>query len=73
MYTQKDIDRWRADMRAAMAGRDGDTLAALMQWNDRNGCFTYEDSCNEFGETTREEWLDSLIRCADDMLANLNN
>jgi hypothetical protein len=73
MYTQKHIDEWANGVRAAIAARDGDTLANLMQWNDRNGCFTYADSCIEFGETTREEWLASLIRCADDMLANLDN
>lgn len=73
MYSDRTIQRWADDMRAAIAAREGDTLATLMQWNDKNGCFTYADSCVEFGETTREVWLDSLIRCADDMLANLDN
>jgi len=72
MYTQKQIDEWADDVRAATAARDGDTLAALLQWNDKNGCFTYADSCIEFGETTREAWLESLIRCAEDILANLD-
>ncbi len=73
MYTKRDIEHWASDMRTAIAARDGDTLANLMQWNDRNGCFTYADSCIEFGGTTREAWLESLVRCADDMLANLDN
>jgi hypothetical protein len=72
MYTKADIENWANGVRAATAARDGDTLAGLLQWNDKNGCFTYADSCIEFGETTRDAWLESLIRCADDILANLD-
>jgi hypothetical protein len=63
-----NVEVWSRNMRAAIAARDGDRLAQLMYQNDGNGCFSYADSCHEFGDTTREEWLESLLECAADML-----
>jgi hypothetical protein len=68
-----NVDSWAADMRAAIAARDAESLARLMYENDRNGCFSYVDVCNEFGETSREEWIDSTIECAQSMLDDLPN
>ena len=68
-----NVDRWADDMRAAVAARDAETLARLMYANDRNGCFSYIDVCNEFGETTIAEWIDATIECAQSMLDDLPN
>jgi hypothetical protein len=68
-----NVKKWEDEMRAAITARDADTLARLMSENDRNGCFTYADVCLEFGETTRDEWIDGTIECAEEMLAELPN
>lgn len=68
-----DIKTWQENMRTAIGNRNGDWLAELMYQNDGNGVFSFEQSCFEFGETTREEWLDSLIECAEEMLASIDN
>ena len=70
MRERFDEKIWAAGMRAAIDRRDGDTLATLMYQNDRNGCFSYEQVCFEFGDTTREEWLAGLIECATNMLSD---
>jgi len=59
-----NVDSWAADMRAAIAARDAESLARLMYENDRNGCFSYVDVCNEFGEMTYEKWYESTIEYA---------
>lgn len=56
-----DIERLLMD---AVNSRDGEELARLLQWNDRNGIYSYEDNIREFGEMTREEWIDALINSA---------
>jgi len=68
-----NVESWEKDMRAAIAQRDVETLSRLMYENDRNGCFSYEDVCNEFGEMGRSEWIDSTIECAQSMLDDLPN
>ena len=68
-----NVDRWAEDMRAAIAAKDADTLARLMYANDRNGCFSYADVCNEFGEMTIAEWAETTIGCAQSMLDDLPN
>lgn len=59
-----NVERWADDMRAAIAAKDAETLARLMYANDRNGCFSYVDVCNEFGEMTYDEWFESTIEYA---------
>jgi len=44
-----------------------------MHENDRNGVFSYEDSWAEGWEYTREEWIVSLIECAETMLSGIND
>lgn len=68
-----NVESWEKDMRAAIAQRDAETLSRLMYENDRNGCFSYEDVRNEFGEMGRGEWIDSTIECAQSMLDDLPN
>ena len=68
-----NVREWAAEMRAAIVAKNAGALARLMSENDRNGCFAYEDACNEFGETTREEWAESTIDCAEMMLDDLPN
>lgn len=68
-----NVERWGRDMREAISARDAETLARLMSDNDRNGCFSYEDVCNEFGETDREEWAAGTIECAKSILEDLPN
>lgn len=48
----------------AVNSRDGGELSRLLQWNDRNGIYSYEDNIREFGEMSREEWIDALINSA---------
>jgi hypothetical protein len=60
-------------MRAAIAAKDAETLARLMYANDRNGCFSYVDVCNEFGEMTVAEWVETTIECAQAILDDLPN
>ena len=48
----------------AINSRNGDELERLLAWNDRNGVYSYEDNVREFGEMTREEWIDALIDSA---------
>ena len=64
---------WEKRMRQAIDDRNGDRLASLMYENDRNGVFSYEDSCAEGWEHTRDEWLSSLIECAETMLSGIND
>ena len=64
---------WEKRMRQAIDDRNGDRLASLMYENDRNGVFSYADSCAEGWEQTREEWLASLIECAETMLSGIND
>jgi hypothetical protein len=68
MRERFNVETWDANMRAAIERRDGDRLADLMYQNDRNGCFSYDDVCREFGEMTREQWLAGTIDCAVGML-----
>lgn len=68
-----NVESWERDMRAAVVERDAERLASLMYENDRNGCFSYTDVCNEFGEMSREKWIDTTIDCAESMLADLPN
>lgn len=62
---------WAKLVRIAIDERNGDRLAQLMSENDRNGCFSFDDYCRECGETTREEWIDGSIECAERMLADI--
>jgi len=64
---------WEKRMRQAIDDRNGDRLASLMYENDRNGVFSYEDSWAEGWEYTREEWIVSLIECAETMLSGIND
>lgn len=68
-----NVESWERDMRAAITAKDADRLAELMEWNDRNGCFSYADVCAEFGEMTREDWIESTIKCAVSILDDLPN
>ena len=68
-----NVNAWEASMRSAIADRDGDRLAIVMYQNDRNGVFSYEDSCAEGWEHTRDEWLASLIECAETMLSGVSD
>jgi len=71
MRTEFNVELWVSRMRAAIEARDAECLASLMQEDDGNGVFSYADSCLQFGETTREEWENSLIRYVADMLARI--
>lgn len=55
---------WAEDMRNGIDSRDAERLADLMSRNDRNGCFSYVDFCNECGETSYGEWVKGTIECA---------
>ena len=68
-----NVDEWAVEMAYAIEREDAETLAALMGRNDRNGCFSYAEVCNEFGETTKEEWSTDTIECAKEILADLPN
>jgi len=68
-----NIFLWEKRMRQAIDDRDGDRLAILMYENDGNGVFSYADSCAEGWEHTREEWIVSLIECAETMLSGIND
>jgi len=68
-----NVEKWADDMRAAIAAKDAETLARLMYANDRNGCFSYVDVCNEFGEMTVAEWVETTIECAQAILDDLPN
>lgn len=48
----------------AINSRNGNELERLLSWNDRNGIYSYEDNVREFGEMSREEWIDALIDSA---------
>jgi len=64
---------WEKRMRRAIDDRDGDRLATIMYENDSNGVFSYADSWAEGWEYTRDEWLVSLIACAETMLSGIND
>jgi len=66
-----NVEVWAKLLRVAIAERNGEWMAQLMSENDRNGCFSFDDYCREFGETTREEWIDGSIECAEGMLADI--
>lgn len=68
-----NVVSWEKDMRAAIVARDAERLAELMSENDRNGCFSFVDVCNEFGEMSRQKWIDGTVDCAESMLADLPN
>lgn len=51
---------WRRAVMSAISAEDWDTLAQLMEQNDRNGVWSYEDCVREFGQQTRAEWAVSL-------------
>jgi hypothetical protein len=72
MRERFNVVLWEKRMRQAIADRDGDRLASLMYENDGNGCFSYAQVCFEFGDMSREEWLDGSIECAESMLAEVN-
>jgi hypothetical protein len=72
MRERFNVTLWEKRMRQAIADRNGDYLAQLMYENDRNGCFSYDQVCFEFGEMSREEWLDGNIECAESMLSEIN-
>lgn len=63
-----NVESWARDMRAAIAANDAERAAQLMYENDRNGCFSYESVCHEFGEMTREEWAETTIECAKSVM-----
>jgi len=67
-----NVTQWATQLRLAIELRDGNRMADLMTQNDKNGCFAYDDVCFEFGETTKEEWVDGLVATAEEMLSELN-
>jgi hypothetical protein len=71
MRKEFNVDSWAAEMRFGIDSRDADTLARLMYENDRNGCFSYEDVCAEFGDMARDAWIDGTVECARKMLSGL--
>lgn len=66
-----NVEAWKRRVLSAIADNDGDTLANVLYENDGNGCFSYKQSCREFGWTNREEWTASLIDCAEEMIARI--
>lgn len=68
-----DIEAWSKSLREAISTGDAEKAAKLMGENDRNGCFSYEDVCCEFGEMTYEEWQEQTIECAKTVLEDLPN
>ena len=65
------VKQWAIGMQSAIDARDAETLAVLLADNDPNGIYCYDDYCNEFGETTRDEWSDETIDCAERTLEDL--
>lgn len=57
--------QWGLAMRDAIDAKDAEKLALLMSEDDPNGVYNYSDYCNEFGETTIQEWEESTIDCAE--------
>jgi hypothetical protein len=69
-----NVEHWASEMRIAIAAKNAEWLAELMQENDKNGVFYYEDYCREFGvDITTEEWAESTIACAENMLSQLES
>lgn len=66
-----DVEKWAKSLREAIVLNDAVNAASLMAENDRNGCFSYEDVCREFGEMTLEEWEEQIIECAREVLEDL--
>jgi hypothetical protein len=73
MRERFNVVLWEKRMRQAIGDRNGDRLASLMEENDRNGVFSYADSIAEGWEQTRDEWVVSLIECAETMLSGVND
>jgi hypothetical protein len=73
MRERFDVFLWEKRMRQAINDRDGDRLANIMYENDSNGVFSYADSIAEGWEQTRDEWIVSLIECAETMLSGIND
>jgi len=63
---------WAIQLRDAIDRRDGDRMSQLLYENDGNGCFSYHAVCFEFGETSAEEWIDGLVECGSETLAELD-
>jgi hypothetical protein len=62
---------WEKKLRAAAEARNGDEMARLHQWNDRNGCYHYGDVVAEFGpDVTHEQWIDGLVKTTNEVLAD---
>ena len=66
-----NVKQWAGDMQSAIDAKDAETLAVLLAENDHNGVYSYDDYCNEFGETTRDEWVEGTIDCAERTLEDL--
>jgi len=60
-------------MRDAIDAKDAETLASLMYQNDPNGVYYYSDYCNEFGETTIQEWVESTIDCGSQTMEEFSD
>ena len=65
--------QWGLAMRDAIDAKDTETLASLMARNDPNGVYNYSDYCNEFGETTIQQWEESTIDCAEQTMEEFSD
>ena len=63
--------QWATAVQSAALARDADTLAILLTSNDPNGVYSYDDFCHEYGDTTRAEWVEHTIECAEQTLEEL--